>query len=181
MAVKEAFDVIAYSTLRHFSSSANGVRSLDSEAVHQMRVGLRRLRAAVSLFKSSLPGPSTAKIKTDLKWLANELAPAREIDVLVRERIRPLRHVADPPRGGSNDAVSANHSCLDHLSRRSSNNKGNNRGSRKIDCSDRVARFEQDLSMLKRDQSQMRLDSGKIGWRKRREQQISFGHRWALR
>lgn len=48
MAVREAFDVIAYSTLRHFSSNADGVRSLDSEAVHQMRVGLRRLRAATA-------------------------------------------------------------------------------------------------------------------------------------
>lgn len=95
MAVREAFDVIAYSTLRHFSLNADGVRSLDSEAVHQMRVGLRRLRAAISRFKSVLPGNSTAKIKTDLKWLTNELAPAREIDVLVRERIRPLRHIAD--------------------------------------------------------------------------------------
>ncbi|SHN78080.1 Inorganic triphosphatase YgiF, contains CYTH and CHAD domains [Bradyrhizobium erythrophlei] len=99
MTVREAFHVIAYSTLRHLSSNADGVRSLDSEAVHQMRVGLRRLRAAISLFKSSLPGPSTAKIKTDLKWLTNQLAPAREIDVLLRERIRPLRHVADPQRG----------------------------------------------------------------------------------
>lgn len=99
MTAREAFDVVAYSTLRHFSANTDGVRSLDSEAVHQMRVGLRRLRAAISLFKSVLPGPSTAKIKTELKWLTNELAHAREIDVLIEERIRPLRHVAKLERG----------------------------------------------------------------------------------
>jgi triphosphatase len=99
MTTRDAFDVVAYSTLRHFSANADGVRSLDSEAVHQMRVGLRRLRAAISLFKTVLPGQSTAKIKTELKWLTNELAPAREIDVLIRERIRPLRHLSGPARG----------------------------------------------------------------------------------
>jgi CHAD domain-containing protein len=99
MTTREAFDVVAYSTLQHFSANADGVRSLDSEAVHQMRVGLRRLRAAISLFKSFLPGPSMGKIKTELKCLTDELAPAREIDVLVEERIRPLRHVAEQQRG----------------------------------------------------------------------------------
>jgi triphosphatase len=99
MTASEAFDVVTYSTLRHFSANADGVRSLDSEAVHQMRVGLRRLRAAISLFKSFLPGSSTEKIKTELKWLTDELAPAREIDVLVEERIRPLRRVAGQRRG----------------------------------------------------------------------------------
>jgi triphosphatase len=64
-----------------------------------MRVGLRRLRAAISLFKSVLPGPSTARIKTELKWLTTELAPAREIDVMIEERVRPLRHFAEPERG----------------------------------------------------------------------------------
>jgi triphosphatase len=34
-----------------------------------------------------------------LKWLTNELAPAREIDVMIEKRVRPLRHVAEPKRG----------------------------------------------------------------------------------
>jgi triphosphatase len=94
MTAREAFDVVAYSTLRHFSANADGVRSFDSQSVHQMRVGLRPLRAAISLFKSVLHGPSTSKIKTELKWLTNELAPAREIDVMIEEGVRPLRNVA---------------------------------------------------------------------------------------
>ena len=53
----------AYSTLRHFSVNADGVRSLDLEAVHQMRVGLRRLRAAISLFRSVCPDPARQRSK----------------------------------------------------------------------------------------------------------------------
>jgi triphosphatase len=99
MTPSEAFNIIAYSTLRHFTANADGIRELDAEAIHQMRVGLRRLRAAISLFGDILPGASTAKIKAELKWLTNQLAPAREIDVFVKERIRPLERAAEPKRG----------------------------------------------------------------------------------
>ena len=47
-----------------------------------MRVGLRRLRAAMSLFSTLLHDTQTAAIKTELKWLTGELAPAREIESL---------------------------------------------------------------------------------------------------
>jgi triphosphatase len=95
----EAFHVIAFSALRHFAANADAVREGQAEAIHQMRVGLRRLRAAISLFGDVLPGSGMATIKAELKWLTNELAPAREIDVFVQERIRPLRHAAGPQRG----------------------------------------------------------------------------------
>jgi inorganic triphosphatase YgiF len=99
MTASEAFDVIAFSALRHFTSNADGVRQSDPEAVHQMRVGLRRLRAAISLFGTVLPPASTEKIKAELKWLTRELAPAREIDVFLKEKIKPLERFAEPKRG----------------------------------------------------------------------------------
>lgn len=99
MTARDAFRGIAYAALRHFSSNAEGVRALDAEAVHQMRVGLRRLRAAISLFDDILPHPSTARIKEELKWLTGALAPARELDVFLTERIKPLGPVARPRRG----------------------------------------------------------------------------------
>ena len=95
----EAFKVIAHSTLRHFSTNADGVRALDAEAVHQMRVGLRRMRAAISLFKKILPEASTDRIKVELKWLTNQLAPARETDVFLKERVRPILPKSNPKRG----------------------------------------------------------------------------------
>ena len=54
MSAIEGFQVIARSALRHFSGNADAIRKLDPEGVHQMRVGLRRLRAAISLFSKAL-------------------------------------------------------------------------------------------------------------------------------
>jgi triphosphatase len=39
----------------------------------------------------------TERIKSELKWLTGELAPARDLDVYVRSKIKPLRGAA--PRG----------------------------------------------------------------------------------
>src|SRR5262249_30377938 len=94
MTVDEAFRAIARSAVRHFSGNA------DPEGIHQMRVGLRRLRAEISLFSKFLSGASTQKIKAQLKWLTGELAPARELDVFVNENIEPATHDALLRRGG---------------------------------------------------------------------------------
>ncbi|WP_027528984.1 CYTH and CHAD domain-containing protein [Bradyrhizobium sp. WSM3983] len=96
---RKAFSVIAHSTLRQITANADPVRAMDSEGVHQMRVGLRRLRAAISLFKDVLPRASTARIKSELKWLTNELAPARETDVFLKESIEPVAGQGVPKRG----------------------------------------------------------------------------------
>ncbi|TWB98327.1 inorganic triphosphatase YgiF [Bradyrhizobium macuxiense] len=96
----EAFRVIARSTFRHFSSNADAVREGETEGVHQMRVGLRRLRAAISLFSGILATASTEDVKAQLKWLTNALAPARELDVFVKEDIEPASHDVLLRRGG---------------------------------------------------------------------------------
>jgi triphosphatase len=43
--------------------------------VHQMRVGLRRLRAAISLFAKLLGDQEPERVKSELKWLTGELVP----------------------------------------------------------------------------------------------------------
>jgi CHAD domain-containing protein len=100
MSTGEAFRTIAGATVRHFSGNADAVCDGDSEGVHQMRVGLRRLRAAISLFKKILSGAGTEKIKTELKWLTGELAPARELDVFVTENVEPATRDALLRPGG---------------------------------------------------------------------------------
>ncbi|MCA1455645.1 CHAD domain-containing protein [Bradyrhizobium sp. BRP22] len=100
MTASEAFRVIARATVRHFSGNADAVRNLDSEGVHQMRVGLRRLRAAISLFSKVLPRSRTGAVKRELKWLTGELAPAREIDVFIREQVEPITLDRELSRGG---------------------------------------------------------------------------------
>ena len=45
----------------------------------------------MSLFAGLLRDPQTAAIKTELKWLAGELGPAREFEVLVNRVIAPIK------------------------------------------------------------------------------------------
>jgi CHAD domain-containing protein len=55
-----------------------------------MRVGLRRLRAASSLFKEMLQDRETHRIKLGLAWLTEQLGPARDYEVMLSESIDPL-------------------------------------------------------------------------------------------
>jgi inorganic triphosphatase YgiF len=99
MSATEAFRAIGTSCLGHFAGNANAVRNADREGVHQMRVGLRRMRALISLFDDMLDPAGRDHIKSQLKWLTNELASAREIDVFVSERIEPAEGDITPRRG----------------------------------------------------------------------------------
>jgi triphosphatase len=59
--------------------------------VHEMRVGMRRLRTAISLFSDMLAGAETEKMKTELKWVTEQLGPARELDVFVGRVVKRAR------------------------------------------------------------------------------------------
>jgi inorganic triphosphatase YgiF len=87
----DALRAIAAASLRQVVANEPAVRAGDPEGIHQMRVGLRRLRAAISLFGDLLDDPQTKRIKRELKWLTDELGPARDLDVYIRSSIRPLR------------------------------------------------------------------------------------------
>jgi inorganic triphosphatase YgiF len=62
----------------------------DSEGVHQMRVGVRRLRSALQLFHSVLPEDEVRTLRARLGWLARELGAARDIDVFLEQQLEPL-------------------------------------------------------------------------------------------
>jgi len=98
-----AFQTIALSCLNHASANVRAVRAGDTEGVHQMRVGLRRLRAAISIFKELLSGPETEAVKTELKWLTEQLGPARDLDVLIEQRV--IKEPRVPPIGGEIDLL----------------------------------------------------------------------------
>ena len=66
MTVPHAFQIIARSAISHFSANAVAVRDRDPEGIHQMRVGLRRLRAAISLFSEVLAAARAEEIKGEL-------------------------------------------------------------------------------------------------------------------
>ena len=55
-----------------------------SEALHQARVAIRRLRAAMSSFRKLVAGdPQATDLKQELRWLAAQLGMVRDIDVLL--------------------------------------------------------------------------------------------------
>jgi inorganic triphosphatase YgiF len=102
----DAFRTIGWSVLRDIAANEAAVKRSDSEGVHHMRVGLRRLRAAISLFSKLFGDQETERIKSEIKWLTGELAPARDLDVYVRNEIEPLRSAA-PARRGMKELASA--------------------------------------------------------------------------
>jgi len=87
---RDAFKIIGLTCLKQIIDNESALIKGDPEGVHQMRVGLRRLRAATSLFAALLHDPQTVTIKAELKWLAGELGPARELEVLV-QRVAPMK------------------------------------------------------------------------------------------
>lgn len=94
-----AFKLVARSCLYQIVANAPALRQGDAEAVHQMRVGLRRLRAAISLFKNVLAGRQTETIKSELKWLTGELGPARELDVFMKRVVKASQRTGAARRG----------------------------------------------------------------------------------
>lgn len=83
--VAAAFRSTGFAALRHFSLNRAGVVARLPEASHQMRVGLRRLRAVMSVFKELLQDPESARLKAELRWLTNELGDARDFEVFARQ------------------------------------------------------------------------------------------------
>ena len=71
----------------------------DPVGLHQMRVALRRMRAAISLFSDMLVDPQTAAIKGELKWITGQLGPAREFEVFLTRVMKPVSSYSPPGRG----------------------------------------------------------------------------------
>jgi CHAD domain-containing protein len=91
MTSQEAFQLIGRACLRHLIANEPAMLALDSEGLHQMRVALRRLRAAVSAFAKVVADDDTPKIKDELAWITGELGPARDLDTFELEVLAPLR------------------------------------------------------------------------------------------
>jgi inorganic triphosphatase YgiF len=92
MSVSEAFGEVAWATLTHLQANVRGMlESRDPEYLHQMRVAVRRLRSALSVFAPALPRSAVAPLAAELKWLTGALGPARDWDVFVYETLPPIR------------------------------------------------------------------------------------------
>jgi inorganic triphosphatase YgiF len=92
MTSAEAFQRIGASCLQHLTANEAIVRRVpEADAVHQMRVALRRLRAAITLFKAVVEDQKRDPIKAELKWMANVLGEARDLDVYISKVLEPVQ------------------------------------------------------------------------------------------
>ncbi|GAA0586422.1 CHAD domain-containing protein [Caenispirillum bisanense] len=100
MPLREAIQTICRSCQRHLLHNEPALRDRkEPEAVHQMRVALRRLRSALSVFRQEVAGAATDSLTAGLKWLTAELGPARDTDVFIAEILGPVRE-AHPGEDG---------------------------------------------------------------------------------
>jgi inorganic triphosphatase YgiF len=60
------------------------------EAVHQMRVALRRLNSGIRLFADFTETPETQALREEIRWLQGFLGPARDAEVFVSDILDPL-------------------------------------------------------------------------------------------
>ncbi|NTV11006.1 MAG: CHAD domain-containing protein [Zoogloea sp.] len=87
----EAFRAIAGDCLRQWQANFNCVQdSDDPEFVHQLRVALRRLRAAVRLFSELLPKDFVARWSPVLRNAAGDLGRTRDLDVMLSSILAPV-------------------------------------------------------------------------------------------
>ncbi len=117
MTIAAAFQAIGRACLHHLLSNEQILSELLSneqifseirnpDVVHQMRVAMRRLRAAISLFKDVLADEQRDAIRNELKWISNELGAARDLDVFIAKTLEPLR-AKHPHEPGLADLVSS--------------------------------------------------------------------------
>jgi inorganic triphosphatase YgiF len=96
-----AFQSIARACLHQLCCNIWPLRAADTEGLHQARVSIRRLRAAISLFSELLRDKQTDDIKRELKWLTGEFGPAREVDVFMERAVKPVLEADRKARGVS--------------------------------------------------------------------------------
>jgi inorganic triphosphatase YgiF len=86
-----AFREIARSCLHQLLANQPALLdSGDPEAVHQMRVALRRFRSALKMFSPVLPPEGLGELGAEVRWLQSRLGPARDGDVFVSEILAPV-------------------------------------------------------------------------------------------
>ena len=91
--VELAFQQIVAACLQQASINEEILRQRPEsvEAIHGMRIAIRRLRAALSLFAEMIEGDDLGGLKQELKWMSDLLGAARDLDVLVAGPVRNAR------------------------------------------------------------------------------------------
>ena len=89
--IEQVLTELVQHCLGHLQANEGVVLKTDNpEGVHQMRIALRRLRAALQLFKPLLPDDQYAWTVAEAKWLTAELSGARTWDVFSEQFLAPV-------------------------------------------------------------------------------------------
>jgi CHAD domain-containing protein len=87
MNVAEGFAIIGQSCIRHFHLNEVIIRrERNPEALHQARVAMRRLRAALSVFRPALRDRQFEPLREELRWFTGQLGGARNLDVYLEQK-----------------------------------------------------------------------------------------------
>ena len=94
MSIGEAFNSIIAGALEHMF--ANEIPTLEgkTEGVHQTRVAMRRVRAALRAFKKILPYDKRKAFNGEFRWFQQRLAPARDWQVFLSETLPRIASAA---------------------------------------------------------------------------------------
>jgi CHAD domain-containing protein len=96
--VAQAFSTIAHSCLAQLVVNQECLTLTgDPEAIHQMRVALRRLRSAMAVFAPLIASPQTDRLRAEMRWILDYLGPARDIEVFIAEILNPARPLFPQP------------------------------------------------------------------------------------
>ncbi len=91
MSAREAFAAVALNCSAHVMACTNYAgRSDDPEGVHQLRVAIRRMRSAFSVFQDAALRHHRFRIGGELHALQQTLTAAREWDVLIEDTLGRL-------------------------------------------------------------------------------------------
>ncbi|GJD99032.1 CYTH and CHAD domain-containing protein [Methylobacterium isbiliense] len=100
MSAGEAFQAIAQACLRHLRLNEEALRDhRHAEALHQLRVALRRLRSAFSLFGDIVEDARVPALKAELKRLSEPFGHARNLDVFLATTL-PAERERRPDEAG---------------------------------------------------------------------------------
>lgn len=87
----QAFAAIARTCMVQLRANEEAARlGEDPEGIHQMRVAVRRLRALLGIYRDATDGKAHAYLSAELRWLQQQLGPARDWDVFIEDTLEPL-------------------------------------------------------------------------------------------
>jgi len=97
-AAEEAFRATLNHCLRQIVRNTGAIaETRDPEGIHQIRVGLRRLRAALSAFGDAFRAPALDDLRERAKTLADVFGETRELDVFALELLAPIEDLTNKP------------------------------------------------------------------------------------